>query len=506
MKTDNPGLRKLIHFIGSKKFFWIITAFFVIEAAWLACSALYPMAFDEDFHFGLIKLYAHHVSPFWTDHPAGGDAFGALTRDPSYLYHYLMSFPYRLISSFTDNQTVQVMLLRFINIGFATYGLILYRKLLLKTKASTTLVNLSLLIFVLVPILPYLAGQINYDNLLLPLTAGSLLLALKLRESFKKNILDIKTLLILVTLLLITSLVKYAFLPIFVAIAVYLLIGAHKTYKHPKGLSRAVSNGAQKLRPLVLIGLTIPVLLSGMLFIERYGINLARYHAPVANCSDVLDFDHCKSYGPWIRDYYLTQSKGAAHLSALAFNNDWFHGMWFRSFFAISGPSNGFHNSGPLTWPAIGTIIFASVGIVAFIFTSRRIFNRYNSSVLWLLLGSSLFYVFILWLQNYQMYQQTGRAVAINGRYLLPIVPVAVLLTTLGFNEALKARTWLKLTLGATVLICFVWGGGALTWILRSQDSWHWPNSPLAGTNRFIQRDVGPYVPGYRHPEQYMPN
>jgi hypothetical protein len=34
--------------------------FFVLEGLWIACSAVYPMAFDEEFHFGLIKVYSHH--------------------------------------------------------------------------------------------------------------------------------------------------------------------------------------------------------------------------------------------------------------------------------------------------------------------------------------------------------------------------------------------------------------------------------------------------------------
>jgi hypothetical protein len=478
---------------------------FVLQAVWLACSALYPMAFDEDFHFGLIKLYAHHISPFWDGHPAGGDVFGPLTRDPSYLYHYLMSFPYRLISVFSSDQTIQVMVLRFLNIGFAASALIVYRKLLLKTKASSAIVNLSLLIFVLVPIAPYLAGQINYDNLLLPLVALSLLLTVKLRESFKNNSLDAKTLFILAAVLMAASLVKYAFLPIFIIIVLYLLYEAYVSYGTPKRLWAAITKGSKALSKPMLISLSLLVVLTGVLFVERYGVNIIKYHAPVADCGEVLDFNHCKSYGPWIRDYYFEQNKGNPSLSPLDFNSEWFHGMWYRSFFAISGASNDFQNSGPLTWPAVGTIIFASVGILAFIFNARKLFNRYNSRVLWLLLISSLFYVLVLWLQNYKMYKDTAQPVAINGRYLLPVIPIAVLLATLAINEALRARTRLKLAFGTIVLICFVWGGGALTWALRSNDTWYWPNGPLNGTNRFVQRNVGPYVPGYRHPEQYMP-
>jgi hypothetical protein len=108
---------RAVALIGSPGFFWGVLALLVLQAAWLACTGRYPMAFDEDFHLGIIRLYAHHISPFWNAQPPGADKFGAVFRDPSYLYQYLMSFPYRLISVFTADQTIQVLWLRAINIG-----------------------------------------------------------------------------------------------------------------------------------------------------------------------------------------------------------------------------------------------------------------------------------------------------------------------------------------------------------------------------------------------------
>src|SRR3954469_13979749 len=110
-------IKRLYAAVSSDKFFWGVVILLVVQALWIALSGRYPMAYDEDFHLGVIRLYSHHLSPFWNGHPAGGDAFGAVARDPSYLYHYLMSFPYRLISFITSSQMAQVLVLRFINIG-----------------------------------------------------------------------------------------------------------------------------------------------------------------------------------------------------------------------------------------------------------------------------------------------------------------------------------------------------------------------------------------------------
>ncbi|HXE10103.1 MAG TPA: hypothetical protein VN554_01620, partial [Verrucomicrobiae bacterium] len=123
MAKQSSLARRTGAILGSRRFFWVILALFVIQAAWIALSGLYPMAFDEDFHLGIIRLYAHHISPFWAGQPPGADAFGAVARDPSYLYHYLMSFPYRLSGLFTHDQTLQILWLRAINIALFTAGL-----------------------------------------------------------------------------------------------------------------------------------------------------------------------------------------------------------------------------------------------------------------------------------------------------------------------------------------------------------------------------------------------
>jgi nitrate/nitrite transporter NarK len=50
--------------ISSKWFFISITTFFFIEMAWIALSAIYPMLFDEEYHLGIIDIYARQISPF----------------------------------------------------------------------------------------------------------------------------------------------------------------------------------------------------------------------------------------------------------------------------------------------------------------------------------------------------------------------------------------------------------------------------------------------------------
>src|SRR5487761_1343900 len=123
-------LQRFYTILNSRRFFWAILVFFVLEAAWVALSAAYPQAFDESFHFGIIKVYSHYWLPFLNSQPPNADAFGAVFRDPSYLYHYAMSFPYRLITLFVHGQTTQVIIMRFINIALAATGLVIFRRVL----------------------------------------------------------------------------------------------------------------------------------------------------------------------------------------------------------------------------------------------------------------------------------------------------------------------------------------------------------------------------------------
>src|ERR1700733_14621302 len=115
----------IITWLGTRQFFILVLALFLVEAVWIAVSGRYPMAFDEDFHLGIIQIYAHHLSPFFASQPPNADAYGAVARDPSYLYHYLMSFPWRLITALTHNFVAQVIFMRMFSVAFFAIGLVL---------------------------------------------------------------------------------------------------------------------------------------------------------------------------------------------------------------------------------------------------------------------------------------------------------------------------------------------------------------------------------------------
>lgn len=500
------SLRRYVNLIGSNKFFIAILIFMALQAIWIALSGRYPMAFDEDFHLGIIRLYAHHISPFWASQPKGANIFGAVSRDPSYLYQYLMSFPYRLISAITSNSVQIVLFLRAINVALFVSGLYLFRNLLVKTGAPKAAINLSLVIFTLLPVTPLLAAQINYDNLLLPVVAGSLIATLNFCDQLSKKKFNIKLLSLLLCLMLLGSIVKYAFLPIALVEFIYVLIKLKSSFGFKGRLLKGFNLGWKDLKLTHKLLLPIVVIISLGLFSQRYAVNIIKYHNPVPDCSKILSVRACSEYGPWIRDYNFKINKVDTEIGAeknlVTFIADWFYGMWLRVFFAVDGPGTLYQSRGPLPIPSISAIVFGVAGLIAALIYLRVLIKRYSH--LAFLLIASLFYMLTLWLDEFNSFNETGQPVAINGRYLLPALLPIILTFILATSLLLKDRLKLKVAVLVVSILCLAWGGGALTYILRSNDAWYWQTQPVYDLNHAVQHVIGPITPGDGNPALFL--
>jgi len=452
------------------------------------------MAFDEGSHLGIIKIYAHQWSPILAHQPPGPATYGALTTDPSYLYHYLLSFPYRLLDSLLANKMLVIVALRFINIAFFAAGLVFFRNLLLKTKASVAVVHVSLLFFVLTPVVPLLAGQINYDNLLMVLLPLNLLQALRFREQLLKKRLNLALLFYTISLGLLASLVVFVYLPMLTAVATYLLylVWRHARQTHHFWLNlpkawRTVSK-FHKIASVVIL-----VISSGM-FVQRYGVAIVRYHNLIPQCGQVLSVEQCSAYGPWARNYNYAQSKQPqTTANPLYFAGGWLYGMYLRSFFAINGPGPvaNFDNEPPLPLITLAAITVFVFGIYLFIRYGRRLLRGDPGMVFLLFVG--LIYLVALIGRNYHDYVQLGHLVAINGRYLvLIILPILVLM-----GQAYKMflpKQWQGALL-AVVFLLFLQGGGFLSFIYDSNNDWYRHDSQtILNINQHAHKLVRPFI------------
>ena len=481
--------------LASNRFFNFTLGFFALQAVWLACTALYPMAYDESYHFGLIQQHVNQWLPFFTHQPSGiGGSYGPVTRDPSYLYHYLMSIPYRALDIFHPPFMALVISLRLIDVALFVLNFILFRRLLLRLGASRALAHSILFAFSLIPVVPFLAAHINYDNLFITLMLAALLLTFSLIDGIRKHQLSAPASLEFITVIAAGSIVKYSYLPIAAALvlvlAAYIWLQRHDWKKLVASFGSTFKRMSVPLR----IALVILALVTVGLFGERYVINLWQYHSPSPDCGAVLDVDSCLAYGPWARNYHYAQALPADFTpNILHYPLDWIGGMWTRSFFAIN---NNFVEVPPLPVPSWGAAVVGVAGAALLIPFGWRLLrgNRYRVVVLVVF----VLYAGALFIQTLVGYITTAHLVAINGRYLIPFMPFIFLVIGLAFSYTFQQLPKVKPYAVLVVFLLLLQGGGAMTFVLRSDASWDWQNTITISANNAVRNALSPIIIGSR--------
>ena len=491
-----------LRLVRSPKFFYVVIAVLCIQAAWIALTARYPQAFDENFHFGLIKLHSHQLLPFFTSQPDGAAVQGAVIRDPSYFYHYIMSLPFRLLTVITNSQTAQIIVLRFLNIGLFVGGLLVYQKLFKELRISTAITNVVLLFFVLIPVVPLLAGQINYDNMMFLCTGLLFLYSVRYARTVNGGVQRNRQQLLTLGLQVIIfgslgSIVKFPFVPIFLALFVILTFITIRRFKKLTSIISAPLDSAETDTPVVtlrLVSLVIIALLFVSLGIERYGTNLLQYHTPVPACNQVISKSECMEYSPFARDALFAAILPRPNLSGIiTYPAVWAHRMVYESMFSITSYQSEvdglayYTPQPPLTVANYTAWIIVTASGLSIILCFRTIIKRRTLVILLMAIG---FYIAILFSQNFSSYLNTGEVVSVHGRYLIPIYPILLLVAVLSIGQV---TSWLRLAkynylLVVITLTFFLQGGGIIGWIVHSDSAWYWQQLPVTGqVNRSAQ-------------------
>lgn len=470
--------------VGSRRFFIFVLVVLAINAAWIAWSGRYPMAYDEGTHTGIIQVYSERWLPFWSETPPGTDYLGPIERDPSYLYHFLVSLPYRILDNFVQSQYLQTLFLRGLSITVFLAGVVVFRRILLRVGAPAPLTNIVLAVLALLPGTAFMAAQINYDNALFLVSGVAILLALQIAERVKQTgrpgYMSVS---LFLAICLLGSLIKFAFLPIFAALVIWL---AYELWRHHK--FRSLGSEGARIRKeflgLSLLRRTALVLLlavSLVMFFERYGVNLIRYQTPTPECDQVMGVEACKHFGPWNRNYELRQAKEAGApvygggKDAVRYTaKHWFKTMSHQLVFSLNGRSDYFKVGGPLLLPKLLIVVVGGFGLVLAAVFYLRLRKKYRLDML---LAVIVIYTGLLWLQNYMDYLHLGHPVAIQGRYIMPVLPLILIIVGLAYTEALRRFYSLRAAFAALCLAILLTQGGAATYIMRSDDRWYWKNN-----------------------------
>ena len=490
----------LTRFFSTRSFYIAVMVFFVVSSTYVAVVSLYPMAFDEEVHYGLIQAYSESVNPFALQQLPEYDKYGSVVTDPSYLFHYLMSFPYRMLSAVFSSDTPIIIGLRLINVAFFAAALVIFRRLLLEARVSRGVTHVVLAVMVLVPIVPLVAGQVNYDNLLLLVCAGLFLTAWRVHEQLRAQSDQVGRTLVYVALLAFYgSVVKYAIIPILLAVFLYVVFELVLAARRDgiKSLYQTVARGLQRVSITTKVVLLIALIVGVGLFAQRYVLNAVQYGSPVPKCDAVMSVERCRDFGPYRRDDNYRKSnenrevRSLPHYTATHFA--W--GMWHRLYFTIAGPTNYHSNYRHLPIMSNTAVAIVALGALAFIVQARSLLRRYPA--FWLFIATSVLYVAILLMQLYNTYATTGIPAAINGRYLLLILPLAGAIGATAIIELMRRLKidYLAGVFTLAVLLLLLQGGGPISYIISADAAWFW-NEPAAQVNALLDTVLSPLIHG----------
>lgn len=461
----------LVKAAASRWMFVVTTAIFVAETSWLAITSRFPMPYDEGYHFGIIRFFSGRLDPIVNVQPGATYPLGGIVHNPSFLYHYLLSFPARSVWSLTHDLTAEVVALRFVNIMMAVATLLVLRRLLRTLRLPGALANLIILIFALTPAMTVLSAEINYDNLLILLTTACLYQMTRQYEKLARVVFDTRGMLMLLGTCIYASLVKFAFLPVFLGVIIVMSYKMTRAWQKDKSrlLKSAKETFSQTGRITKLI-IATAIVAGSLLFVRFYGVNMITYHTPVPQCDQVLSTDSCRRYYAWEsnQEVYRHRDLRTGNLAADSahYSLRW---LFVNGLFLIGavGPGLGlFYVSLPYL---IIVSILATGGLVAAIINRRAILRNHGALVA--VLAVSAVYVSILWARNYSDHLHLGRSVAVNGRYLLPILVYCYALMGLGFHYGTRGAgrftTATRMALIASVTLVFLCYGGFSQYVWR---------------------------------------
>lgn len=475
---------------ASKTFFVVSLVYFAIHSLWVILSSnLLP--YDEYYHIAIIKQYAFQWSPFVSSQPVEGVFYGDITRLHSYLYHYLMSFPYRFLDFFIESETVIIILLRLLNLAMVIGGIILFRRLFLKSGISQRAIHVAIALFVATPFVVILASQNNYDNLMFLLSPLFFMFAYNIISKPKTRMLDVAMFL---SIGMMTSLVKHGFTLVFALTGLFILITLYKQ-KRLQNIFGDMSTSISSLHRPALIAVGLLFVLSTGLFIERHGINLYRYGSINVNCAKVQPVEVCQNYSPWRRNDLMSKipPETERYGNPLSFTQHWvatiMSGLYAN--FANIIPKNidkpdpyGHYVFHPLLWLPVKLGYTALILFVVALVLYRK--KRITNKLLKMLAVVSFGMLVVLFLFNYRTYLRLGRAYAIQVRYMFPLLLPVFLIVVSSLNQLMQKVPYKKQIAVITLLLYMV-NGGAAGWIIRSDASWYWDNQTIVLANQALR-------------------
>ncbi len=430
-KTVERGL----NFFSSKTFLYLTLGWFALQGLYFAVFIKFGVPPDENYHLTYIKYFSEHFPTPFLPHQQGHDILLDAVHNPFFIYHYILSFPYKLVSGL-DNAYIVI---RLFNVGLGLASLVVLVKIADFIKINVLARNLSIFMLVNTLMFTFLFSAISYDNLFVFLSLASFLLLLRLIRKI-----DARDILLMLVVLLAGSLTKINFLPI--AFIVCLIFSVKYVKSLPIvfkqfGKSFAVS---KKLNYFLIV--TIGLL--SILFVQRYVFNLINYQDYAPSCPKVRTLQECRGSDLFRRDEIIfSANHPKAKKNIAQYSKNWVPLVEDRTFGVFA------HKYLRASRLAVDwALVILLAGFYLLIVRWKKIDKNIK-----VLVYISLFYSGVLLIQSINLYHQTGRfGFAVHGRYLFCVLPIIYLVWNQLIIGALK-RPSLKFSyLLITILIFFI--------------------------------------------------
>lgn len=464
-------------FLGSWWFFSLILLVFAVSS-FLAAATSSLSIYDEFYHLRIIELYSQQWG-IRLENSFATEGLGDVEYYGSFLYHYLMSFPYRVISSVFGGAYGLLIAVRVIGITMVTGGLVIWRQALLRIYPSPRVINVAIACVSGLPLLGWVAATINYDNQLFLLVAAWGYAMIRL---IQEDGLSVRWWLWMLAWGLLASVTKYVFVPVFAVVTVWLVL---RYLRSIWGQARGgVRQGLREANWKAIL-LPLALFIVGMVLVaSRYVANLLRFGSPSPDCADVESTSYCLTYGPWARNFKFAQNHdawGSSFADAInVFITQWLGAVSGTvTTVGVASPGYGVQTfSGTLI--ARGVIFFA---MIAILFCAIALGGVVKARYRLPLFLAMLTHAVALFSLNYNDQLEYGVLLATSSRYffpyLIPIVAIAFAGLSRGMDACWGNSRWIKVVVLGIVVAAMTQGAWALTFLGGSTPTWIDPASPI---------------------------
>lgn len=418
-----------------------ILAYFALIALFVAFVINKGVPPDEIYHYDSINYYAKYSADPVVGKQVSYFQLGDVSRETSYLYHYLLSVVPRTTNLFNMDSFY---ILRTVNILIGVFTLIVLNKLAIVLGLARKFRLTALFAIASMPMFFFLSASINYDNAVILLAALSALFGVNLSKKFQ-----IEYVLGLVLLLIIGPLVKFAFLPISLTIGLFLVIMIYKN----NNLVKREFNRIKANKPILLAVTVLMFLTVSYLAGERYGVNIINYGKIRPNCNQILTHEQCLQNNIYKRTKEFNDQKlsAPAQLPIEVYVVQWTRIMISRIYGVLG------HKSFDSNRVVVTTMFFAFFG--GTIYFIRMFWRNQRSRKNLFLLSMFIVYTSALILENYSSYRRRGIiTLAVQGRYWLPVLfPFILYVISLGKSEEVNSNISNYL-LAVICIVAFIFG------------------------------------------------